>query len=321
MCHIATMKLSFCHDNIKGACGVHVLLGFDTDMHSDVYKKLKRHEPCDCEKILPLTEETCLAWATLHYLKHVIAGNAALQAKYKVADVRCMMRNGQALLAFHVNGPVNASFRAIRDLVKKFEPHKSKRIYKEYLKMLGGKFRELEYLYVLDKLHKSLDKDGLHFAMAGKIRGSSDKFKAKADKIRTFSKKLGGVKGGQKPSDKDRCKNLSTYELIKISGFQAILLRQYLFSLGGVNLILADKGIRVNMNDGQKLLKKAKDKKLIKKYVDRKLKKFIDNGKLLNMLKLNAVTKGHLNAKEACSLLRKRDIKSSELIETFHKAL
>lgn len=314
------MKLSFCHDNIKGACGVHVLLGFDTDMHSDAYKKLKRHEPCNCEKMLPLTEETCFAWAVLHYLKQVIAGNAALQAKYKVTDVKCMMRNGQALLAFHVNGPVNASFRVIRDLVKKFIPHKAKRMYKEYLKMLGGKFREIEYLYIIDKLHKNVNKEGLHFAMAGKIRDAPAKFKEKVDKVKLFSKKLADVKGGQKPSDKDRCKKTSDYELIKIGGIQAILLRQYLSSLGGVNLVLEGKGVRVNMKDGQKLIKKAKDKKLIKKYVDKKLKKFIDNGKLLNMLKLNSVTVGQLNAKEACALLRKSSIKSNDLIDAFHKA-
>ena len=224
------------------------------------------------------TEEAALGISLAQAVRQVLCGDPAAVAKSKVASVECVAHNGMLGINWKVKGTGSAIRKSIGLVLKTLEPAKMFPAYSRCIKQLGGSVNKEAFMYVADAAARAI-KSGLTVGVVGNASKNIDK-DALDSMLEILSKKHNtalpnGTKS--KPSDHTACEHTSMTE-IKISGWTSAVFADFVRNkVKGLNPMVCDKYLLLNIKSSQWSTLAAKLKKAVKDYAATKYGKVGDN--------------------------------------------
>ncbi len=242
------------------------------------FNRLCGNSECSSNCFPAGTEEAALGIALAQAVRQVLCGDPVAVAKSKVAHVECVAHNGMLGINWKVKGTGSAIRKSIGLVLKTLEPAKMFPAYSRCIRQLGGSVNKDAFTYVADAAARAI-KSNLVIGVVGNASKNLDKAALEA-MLEILSKKHntslpGGTKS--KPDGHSACEHENSTE-VKVTGWSSAVFADYVRNkVKGLNPMLCDKYLLLNVKPAQWSTLAAKLKKGVKDYAAAKYAKVGDN--------------------------------------------
>jgi hypothetical protein len=253
----------------KIAGDVAVCVSINLKVNGCCLNKLKSGWCCNSH---PAGEEVaCTAYSTYLNVNNLLCGDPVAMKSTKVGSTKCGAHNGNFFISWKVKGTLSAVRKSIGIALKGLVPGKLYSTYTQVMRGIGSTPKRETFNWAAQEVLSSI-KAGVHCGVVGNINlgKTTPEQKKKVDSlIETASKKLspGDVKlPKKKPEGTDSCTHGNNVTTIKVNGWAAYVVKDYIMSKArGVAPLICDKEIIIPVKESswksmsEKLNKSASD--------------------------------------------------------------
>jgi hypothetical protein len=238
---------------------VAISLSFPMIVDGCALSKLGRNGSCD-SKCFPVgSEEAALCYALYMVVEQVLAGDPLAVSKSKVGKVSCGAHNDMFFINWNTKGTVSAARKSIGLALRSLNPGKLNSIYSRLIRDIGGVPKRESFAYVASNAAKAINSN-LTIGIVGNINVDKKKID---DMLEVLAKKKNVsdiTDSKSKPSDHSKCDH-THYTEVKVSGWESAALSDYLkFKVKGLNPVLCNNNLIINMkkSNWESAIKKLK---------------------------------------------------------------
>lgn len=251
---------------------------FDLACNGCAFNRLCGNSECSSNCFPAGTEEAAMGIALALAVRQVLCGDPAAVAKSKVASVTCVAHNGMLGINWKVKGTGSAIRKSIGLVLKTLEPSKMFPAYSRCIKQLGGSVNKDAFTYVADAAARAI-KSGLTVGIVGYASKNLDKAALEAMLDILSKKHKTSLPSGSKskPTEHTKCEH-DTQTEIKVSGWSSAVFSDFIRNkVKGLNPMICDKYVLLNIKPSQWETLAPKLKKTVKDYAATKYAKVGDN--------------------------------------------
>jgi len=229
-------------------------IGWKSDSNWFVVRKLKRGEPCSCEKLAKNSEETALNYAMAQAVRERLTRPNMIE-KTRVASFNCEYQNGEFYLTISCAPTVSVIRKVLSEVNVALAPSKLYAAYSANIRMLNGVPNREEFSWCANKLAGELG--SLVAVVSGKAAIAADKLNAATTAAASKHVSAAKIAKNTKPTSLSEPQGDTDYPKIKASGVGAIF----------VSVLLNELRVSHSVSSGNVIVY-ANVPKLTKKRID-----------------------------------------------------